>query len=271
MDHQRLGIADVGQMREDAQGLDELASRRPAALEGKAEHGTGAARQQLLRQRVVGMIFKFGVADACNGLVAGQVRDGLARIGNVSFHAQRQGLDPLQQLEGGHRAHAGAEVAQALATCAQEKGGDGGFLAEIHAVKAFIGLGEGRELAARGLPVKGSAIDQQAADGDTVAAEEFGRGMENQVGAMIEGPHQPGCGEGAVHHQRQAMLMGQRGHRRDVEHVEAGIAQRLAEQQSRFGADRGAPGVNIARIDEGSGDAEARQGVVEQVVRAAIQ
>jgi hypothetical protein len=64
------------------------------------------------------------IGDAGDGLVLGQVGDGLARVGDVAFHAQRQGFDALQQLEGGHRAHAGAEVAQALAPGAQQEGGD---------------------------------------------------------------------------------------------------------------------------------------------------
>ena len=40
------------------------------------------------------------------------------------------------------------------------------------------------------------------------------------------------------------------GHARNVEHVEPGIAERLAEQQPRLGPDRRAPRVDVARIDE---------------------
>jgi hypothetical protein len=95
--------------------------------------------------------------------------------------------------------------------------------------------------------------------------------VEDQVGAVVEGAQQVGRGEGRVDHQRQVVLVGQRGHARDVEHVQARIAQRFAEQHLGLGADRGAPGVEVARVDEGGLDAEALQGIGQQVVRAAVQ
>ena len=74
-----------------------------------------------------------------------------------------------------------------------------------------------------------------------------------------------------VDHQRQAVLMRDRRDRGDVEHVEAGIAQGLGKQGFGVGPDRRAPGIQVARFDEGGFDAEARQGVVQQVVRAAVE
>jgi hypothetical protein len=61
------------------------------------------------------------------------------------------------------------------------------------------------------------------------------------------------------------------GDARDVEDVETRVAERLAEQETRLGADRCAPGIDVARVDERRRDAEPRQRVVEQVVRAAVQ
>jgi hypothetical protein len=95
--------------------------------------------------------------------------------------------------------------------------------------------------------------------------------VEDEVGAMLDGLHQPGRREGRVDEQRQAGVVRDRSHVGDVEHVQAGVAQRLAEQQPRLGPDRGAPGVDVARIDEGGRDAEARQRVGQQVVRAAVE
>ncbi len=65
--------------------------------------------------------------------------------------------------------------------------------------------------------------------------------------------------------------MRNRGHVRDVEHVEAGVAEGFGEQHLGIRPDRGAPGVEVARIDEGGLDAEALQRVGQQVVRAAVQ
>src|SRR5690606_20155149 len=55
------------------------------------------------------------------------------------------------------------------------------------------------------------------------------------------------------------------------EHVQAGVAHGLAEEQARLGTDGLAPAVDVAGIDESRLDPEPRQGVLEQVVRAAIE
>ena len=52
MDHQRAAVADVGQVREELQRLDERRALRARALEVEAEHRAAAARQQPLRQRM---------------------------------------------------------------------------------------------------------------------------------------------------------------------------------------------------------------------------
>jgi hypothetical protein len=57
----------------------------------------------------------------------------------------------------------------------------------------------------------------------------------------------------------------------DVQHVEPRVAERFAKQQARIGAQRRAPGVEVAGLHEGSLNAEAAQRVVEQIVRAAIE
>jgi hypothetical protein len=104
-----------------------------------------------------------------------------------------------------------------------------------------------------------------------MTTEELGGGVKDQVGAEIERPQQVGRREGGIDQQRQPAGVGDGRDLRNVEHVEARIAQRLAEQQARLGANRRAPGVGIARIDKGRANAEARQRVFEQVVRAAVE
>ena len=147
------------------------------------------------------------------------------------------------------------------------------LLGEHHVVEAGVRRGQRRELVARlvGAPVEAARIDQHAADDDAVAGEELGRRVVDEVGAELERPHQPRRGEGRVDQQRQAVLVRERRDARNVEHVEARVAERLAEQQPRLRADRGAPSVEVARVDERRVDAEARQRVVEQVVRAAVE
>ncbi len=65
--------------------------------------------------------------------------------------------------------------------------------------------------------------------------------------------------------------MGDLRHRRDIEHIEARVTERLGEQQPGRRPDTGAPGVEIAWIDEARVEAEAAQGVVQEVVRPTVE
>jgi hypothetical protein len=60
----------------------------------------------------------------------------------------------------------------------------------------------------------------------------------HEVGAVIERTQEPRRRERRVDEQRQAVLVRERGDARDVEHVEARVAERLAEQEPRLGPDR---------------------------------
>jgi hypothetical protein len=110
-----------------------------------------------------------------------------------------------------------------------------------------------------------------ASTSDAVTGQELRRGVEDEIGAVLERPHQPRRGERRVDEQRQAVLVREFGDPRHVEDVEAGVAQGLAEQQPCPGAYRCAPRVDVPRIDERRLDAEPRQREIEQVVRAAVQ
>src|SRR3546814_1040117 len=93
------------------------------------------------------------------------------------------------------------------------------------------------ELAAR-FPIEAAAIDQQAAEGEAVAAEPLGRRVQHQVGAQFDRTAEVRCREGAVDEQRQSGRVRHLGHRRDVEHLEPRIAQALGKDEARLRPDR---------------------------------
>ena len=81
-----------------------------------------------------------------------------------------------------------------------------------------------------------------------------------------------GVGHGVVDHQRDAVGVGDGGDAFDVEHVVLRVRDRLAEEDLGVRLDRGFPLSEVVRIvHERHLDAELRQGVVQQVVRAAVQ
>ena len=61
------------------------------------------------------------------------------------------------------------------------------------------------------------------------------------------------------------------GHLGNVENLEAGIADRLGDDEPRFRPDGRLEAGEIARLDEGRGDAEARQRMRQEVDGAAIE
>ena len=184
-------------------------------------------------------------------------------------HAQRQGLDALQDVKRVRRAHRRAEIAEALGTGAHHEGRRPEFLGEIETVITGIGLRKGRKPCAP-LPVEAPRINQNAADRDAVTAEPFCRRVHDDIGAMLEGTKQRRRGEGVVDHQRQAGGMRDLRDRGHVEHLKPGISERLREDQPCLRADRRAKRVEIARRHKAGRDAEAGQGVREEVVRTAI-
>ena len=104
-----------------------------------------------------------------------------------------------------------------------------------------------------------------------MARQELGGRVVDQVGAPVEGLDEVGRGQRRVDQQRHAGGVRDVAHGGDVEHVEARVADGLAEQQLGLGPDRGAPAVEVAGLDEGGLDAEAAHRVVQQVLRAAVE
>ena len=94
--------------------------------------------------------------------------------------------------------------------------------------------------------------------------------MQHQIRAQIERTHQIRSGERRIDQQRQPGIVSDARHSGDVQHFEPGIAQRFAEHEPGIRTDRRRECGRLARIHERGRDAEARQRVRQQVVRAAV-
>ena len=216
------------------------------------------------------MIFQRRMQHPIDRLVGGEEFQHRERVAHMALHADAQRLDALQQLERVGRRQARAEIAQALGARAHDEGGLAELLVEDDAVIAGIGFGQHRKLAGS-VPVEPAAIDDDAADRDAVAADPFGRGVHHDIGAELDRAAEERRRKGVVDQQRNLGVMRDLRDRRNIQHLEAGIADGLADHQPRIRLDRGAEFVERARLDEGGGDAEARQRVRQQVDGAAIE
>jgi hypothetical protein len=77
--------------------------------------------------------------------------------------------------------------------------------------------------------------------------------------------------ERVIHDERQFVLMRDRRDRLDVEHVARGVADRLAEERLRGGADGLSPRVDVVGVDPGQVHVHLAQQVFELVDRATVE
>jgi hypothetical protein len=198
-----------------------------------------------------------GVVDPADlGSLLEPLGDGLGVL-DVALHAQAEGLDALQEVEGVVGGDGGAEVAQHHGARPGDVRRRPEGLVVVEAVVAGVGPGDQGEAPA-GRPVEAAAVDDDPADGGAVAADVLGGRVDDHVGTPLEGPAQPGRGEGVVDDERQPGLVGHTGDALDVEHVAAGVADGLAEAGLGLGPDGGPPGVEVVGVvEQRHPDAEA--------------
>ena len=164
-------------------------------------------------------------------------RDGRGVLA-MALHAQRQRLDPgedQERIEGRQRR---AEVAQSQHPAGDGEGEIAEGLVQDDAVIFRPRLAQHR-IAAAARPVEGAAIDDHAADGIAVAAQELGQRMDHDVGAVLDRPAQIGRRQRVIDDQRHAGAVRDRGDRLDVRNDAAGIGDRFDED--RPGRGRRAP------------------------------
>ena len=99
----------------------------------------------------------------------------------------------------------------------------------------------------------------------------LGGAVHHDVGAQRAGVAQEGAGHGVVDHQRHAMRMRHIGHRGDIQHHAARVAQGLGEHGACVGLHGCGKGGRIGGVDEARRDAELGQADRQHRDRAAVQ
>ena len=132
-----------------------------------------------------------------------------------------------------------------------------------------VGIGELRILAGS-LPIKVTAIDNYAAKRSAVATDELCRGVNDDVGTVLQRTEQVRGAKGIVHNDRQAVLVGNLGDCVDVGDIGVGVAQRLQIDNGGVVLNCALDLFEIMSIDKGSLDTKLRKRMLEQIERAAI-
>ena len=270
MDDQRLGVADVGQQREDLDVVDEPPAGLDAALDPEGHDPAEAAGEVALGELVRRMRLETRVADP------GHLGPGLQPLGDrervlaVAGDPQRQRLEALQEEERVERAERGADVAQALDAQLEDERevAEGGRVAD--AVVRRIRVDEVLLEPLAGGPVERAAVDDDAADRGAVAADPLRRRVDDDVRAVLDRLGEQGS-EGVVDDDRHAPGVGHVGDRGEVVDVEPRVADELEEDRLGLLVDGAPEGRRVGAVDVGRRDADLGQGVGEQVVGAAVE
>jgi hypothetical protein len=188
-----FAVADVGDVGEELQRVDELLAGFVAALDAEGDSALGR-RGDTFGAGVVLAGLEAGVVDPLDAGMGLEMRGDGEGVLRVALHAQVEGFDSLQEQEGVEGREGRAGVAQALDAGFEDEGERAEGCRVGEAVVGGIGLGEVGE-AAGGLPVELAGVDDDAADGGAVAADELGGGVDDDVGAPLDGADEGrGCG-----------------------------------------------------------------------------
>jgi hypothetical protein len=235
------------------------------AAETAAQVGLGAA---LLLALVVA-----GVDHPRDRRMAFQILGHGGCVAAVLAHPQRQGLQALDELEGVERADRVAQVALQGDPRLEDVGDRPerlGGLGPDRAVVARVGPIQQREALGVLLPVEAAAVDDDAADRGAVPADVLGRRVNDDVGAVVERPADNGRRR-VVDDQRHAQLLADLGDLADREDPQLRVRQGLGVVGAGARVGRPAEVLRVARVDEADLDAEAVEGVGEEVPGAAVE
>ena len=188
-----------------------------------------------------------------------------------AVHAQRQGLDALQDLEGVHGGQGCPHVAQGHHTGTGDVGRRAKRFGVDHTVVADVGLVQALEASLVLSPGELAAVDNGTADAGTVATQVFGEGMHHDVRPVLEWAAQRGAGHRVVYDQRHSGSVGDLGQRCDVGHIPQRVAHRLAIHRLGAAVDQSGKAGWVARVGKAHRDALLGQRVGKQVVGAAVQ
>ncbi len=254
------------------EGVDELLARLPAPLDHERRHRTGTPAVAVLAGGVEpGRRREPGVEHLLHVLVLLEELGHRRGVGHMALHPQRQRLQALEQEEGVEGADRGTEVTQELDSGLGDVGPGAQHGPVGEAVVAGVGLVEAGVAVGVG-EVERAAVDDGAHDRVAVTAQELGGRVDHDVGPPVERADQVRGGHRVVEDEGHTHLVGHVGHALDVEDVVHRVADGLAVEGLGVGAHGPAPGVEIVDVVHERGlDPELGQGVVQQVVGAAVQ
>ena len=201
--------------------------------------------------------------------ILAQKLNDLLGVLHMAVNTQRKRLGTLKQQECIERRDAGALVAQQNSANVGCKRSSAHSIDKRDAMVGGVGIGELRILA-RSLPVKVAAVDDHAAKRGAVTTDELCRGVNDDVGTVLQRTEQVRGAKGIVHNDRQAVLVGNLGDCVDVGDIGVGVAQRLQIDNGGVVLNCALDLFEIMSIDKGRLNTKLRKRMLKQIVRTTV-
>jgi hypothetical protein len=196
--------------------------------------------------------------------------DGQRAVG-LTLDAQRESLYPEADLLGVERGEGGPEVAELLCqhAGAERRAAEG--IPEDEPVIVGVRLGEGGELALDLAPVEVASVYDGASHRGPMSADPLREGLDHHGGAVLGRTVEVGRREGVVHEDRHVDRAGRGDEGGHVGDVEPRVADGLGIPELGVLVGCGEEPLDVVVLHEARVDAEALEGVEEDVPRPAVE
>ena len=269
MDDQALNVSNVCQQREDLQLVDKLECCFLAALDIKGEDRCAAVREVLLVQSMIRVVRQRRMVHMLNLRVIGQELNDLLGVLNVTLDTQRQSLSALQQQKCVERRNGSTSITQQDSADVGYESSRTNCICKRDAVITRVRLSD-RCILAGCLPVELAGINNDAAEGRAVAADELGSRVNNDISAVLNRTDKVRGTESVVDYERQTVLVRNLCDSLDIRNIGIRVAESLDVNRLSIVLDSAFQFFQIVCINEGGLNAELRQSMCQQVVAAAV-
>jgi len=268
-----FGIADIGEVGEEAEGIDELRSCFSASFDAKDDHGSAFAAEIFFIFSKFGVVWEAREADPLDFGVRLEVFGDGEGVFTVFLHSQRKSFDPLKEEPGIIWCDAGTKISEWNGAHAQDVGEGREHVREVvpPAESVVGGVRLVKEGVFSGGPIEASGVHHHAADTCAMSAKPFGHGMNDNVGTVFEGTSEIGGREGGVDDEWNAVSFGDIADGVEVGDFESRIGDCFAEKSAGFVIDLFGEIFWILRVDEADFDAHGREEIIELRVAASIE
>ena len=204
--------------------IDQTMRLTDSAIDFEGKDGTASLWEIALVQSMIRMSGQRRMIHPFYFRVLNEVADDLPGIFGMPLHTQGKRFQSLQQQEGVKRTDSRSCIPQQYRPDSGQIGGRSGSFRETKSVISRVRLRQLREFSRTG-PVEFPGINDDATQGSSVYANELRSRMHDDIGSVFNRADQERCAERVIDNQGNSMLMGNAGHRLQINQIGIRVTQ----------------------------------------------